>query len=152
MKKLFLSVLTLTLAATADAKRPAPPQPAGSLAAAPVAYRAKQILGSKVLLQGNAAAGTVDDIVFDDQGNVEYLVVVDNGQYRTVPWAAAKYNLDQRVAVVNVTAEQYKVVPVFTAQTYPNFYAPDYRTQVYKYYGMTPGQLRRIERREGLRP
>jgi len=147
-KTLFLSALALSLAATADAQVPAPPTAPGTQpAAAPAAYRAKQILGSKVMLQGNATAGTVDDIVFDDAGGVEYLIVIDNGQYRTIPWAAAKYNLDQRVAVVNVTAEQYKVVPVFTAQTYPNFYAPDYRTQVYKHYNLTPREIRRIERR-----
>jgi len=158
MKKLFLSALVLGLAATADAQPPVPSRPAAPGAqpapatGAPVAYRAKQILGSKVLLQGNATAGTIDDIVFSDAGDIEYLIVVDNNQYRTIPWAAAKYNMDQRTAVVNVTAEQYKVVPVFTAQTYPNFYAPEYRTQVYKFYGLTPGQLRRIERREGVRP
>jgi hypothetical protein len=154
-KALFLSVFALTLATGADAQPPAAPPVPGTqpgVTGAPVAYRAKQILGSKVLLQGNTTAGTVDDIVFSDAGDIEYLIVVDNGQYRTVPWSAAKYNMDQRTAVVNITTDQYKVVPVFTAQTYPNFYAPEYRTQVYKYYGLTPGQLRRIERREGVRP
>src|SRR4051812_48605254 len=112
-KTLFLSVLALSLGATANAQAPAPPASPGSTTP-PAAYRAKQILGSKVTLQGNAAAGTVDDIVFSDAGDIEYLIVVDNGQYRTVPWSAARFNLDQRVAVVNVTPEQYKVVPTFT--------------------------------------
>jgi len=154
-KALFLSAFALTLATVADAQPPAAPPVAGTqpgATGAPVAYRAKQILGSKVQLQGNATAGTVDDIVFSDAGDIEYLIVVDQGQYRTIPWSAAKYNMDQRVAVVNITTEQYKVVPTFTAQTYPNFYAPEYRTTTYKYYGLTPGQLRRIERREGVRP
>jgi hypothetical protein len=151
-KALFLSVLGLMMVATADAQPPVPQPPPGSPTAAPVAYRAKQILGAKVLLQGNATAGTVDDIVFDDAGNVEYLIVVDNGMYRTVPWAAAKYNLDQRTAVVNITPDQYKVIPTYTTTTYPQFFTPTYRTTTYKYYGLTPGQLRRIERREGIRP
>jgi hypothetical protein len=31
-------------------------------------YRAKQVLGTKILIQGDTAIGTVDDIVFDDAG------------------------------------------------------------------------------------
>jgi sporulation protein YlmC with PRC-barrel domain len=155
-KTLFLSALAVALATTTvNAQNPAPGAPGvqpGTPSAAPVAHRAKQILGSKVLLQGNAGVGTVDDIVFDDNGSIEYLLVIDNGQYRTVPWQAAKWNTDQRSIVINVAPEQYKTVPTFTAQTYPNFYDTTYRTQVYKSYGLTPGQLRRIERREGVRP
>lgn len=155
-KSLFLSALTLALATTADAQTPVPPAPAGTPPAvagtAPVAYRAKQLLGSKVMLQGNATAGTIDDIVFNDAGDVEYLLVLDNGQYRTIPWTAARYNVDQRTAVVNITTDQYRVVPPFTAQTYPNFYAPEYRSQVYKYYNLTPRDVRRLDRRDGVRP
>jgi len=154
-KTLFLSVLTLSLGATANAQVPVPPAAPGATTA-PVAYRAKQVIGSKVMLQGNATAGTVDDIVFDQNGNIEYLIVADNGQFRTVPWAAARFNLDNRTAVVNITPDHYKVVPTYTATTYPNFYTPAYQTQVYKYYGLTPGQARRAERREerreGVRP
>src|SRR3569623_990025 len=41
-------------------------------------FRAKQILGSKVSLQGDASVGTVDDIVLDESGNVDYLIDVNN--------------------------------------------------------------------------
>lgn len=113
-------------------------------------YRAKQIIGAKVALQGNASVGTVDDIVLDDHGNVDYLIVANSaGQLVTVPWDATAFNVEQKVATVQITPEQFKQVPTYTAQQYPVYAAPAYRTQVYKYYGLTPGQARRIIRRGG---
>ena len=46
-----------------------------------------------------------------------------------------------------VPAERFRQIPTYTVEQYPNYYAPTYRTQVYKYYGITPGQERRLERR-----
>src|SRR5437879_5245766 len=51
---------------------------------APQARRAKLILGSKVSIRGDIAIGTVDDIVFGDDGYIDYLVVLNEGKYVTV--------------------------------------------------------------------
>ncbi len=118
----------------------------------PVARRAKTVLGSKVHIQGEVAIGTVDDIVFNDDGYIEYIVVLHEGKLVAMPWQAAKFNFDNRVAVVNITQERFREIPTFTVQTYPNFYEPTYRTQIYKYYGLTPRAAERradrVERRE----
>src|SRR5690349_4639976 len=67
-------------------------------------YRAKQILGSKVNIEGNTAVGTVDDIVLDENGNVDYLIVVtDEKKLVTVPWDAARFNADKRSTAVRIT-------------------------------------------------
>ena len=126
---------------------PAPPPKAGP---PPVAYRAKEILGTKVSIQNNSAVGTVDDIVFTDAGEVEYLVVESGGKLVTVPWAAAVFNPSQRTATVNISPDQYRAIPTYTVTTYPQFFTPTYRSEVYRYYGLTPGQLRRLERRGAI--
>jgi len=118
----------------------------------PNAVRAKQILGAKISIQNNTAVGTVDDIVFTDAGQVEYLIVNDNGKLVTVPWAALNWNWGTgaqpvTTATINITPEVYRTIPTFTVPTYPEFFVPTYRTQVYRYYGLTPGELRRVERR-----
>jgi hypothetical protein len=111
-------------------------------------YRAKEIMGAKVSLQGDTMVGTVDDIVLDSNGNADYLIVVrEDEKLVTVPWDALDFSLEKRVATVHVTPEQFKAVPVYTPKQYPVFSAPTYRTQVYKYYGLTPGQERRVMRR-----
>ena len=157
MSKFFLSgaVATLLLATTATAQVPVPPagKPVPATAGQPPVraassqFRAKQILGTSIMIQGNTAIGTVDDLVFDDAGNLEYLIVENAGKLSTVPWEAAKFDLEKKSAMLTITQEQYKVIPTYTTTTYPSFYTPAYRTQVYRSYGLTPRELRRIERR-----
>lgn len=120
-------------AALAQERPPADSQPG---------YRAKQVLGSKMLIQGNVAIGTVDDIVFADDGQVEYLVVVNEGKLVAVPWEAAKFNFDQRTAVVNITQDQFRQIPTFTVERYPSLLAPTYRAQIYGFYGLKPRDFR----------
>jgi hypothetical protein len=111
-------------------------------------YRAKQLLGAKVGLEGNRSVGTIDDIVLDENGNVDYLIVL-TGQDKlvTVPWDATRFDIEKRMATVQIQQDQFQQVPTYTAQQYPTFAAPTYRTQIYKYYGLTPGQQRRAIRR-----
>ena len=87
------------------------------------------------------------DIVFDDEGVIDYFIVSQNGKLVTVPWEAAKFNFEKRTAVINITPEQYQKIPTYTVQTYPQFYTPTYQNQIYGYYNLTPGQARRFERR-----
>src|SRR5262249_55826002 len=134
-----------------SAQQPAQPQPQPAAqpqppVAATATFRAKQVLGSKVFIQGNTGIGTVEDIVFDDAGNLEFLVVSDGGKLVTVPWEAAKFNLTHRPAVINTPPEQYKVTPTYTVQTSPQYFTPAYRTEVYKFYNLPPRELRRLER------
>ena len=110
-------------------------------------FRAKQVLGTKILIKGDTAIGTVDDLVFDNAGNLEYMIVESDGKLMTVPFEAAKFDLEKKTAVVPLTPEQYKSIPTYTTTTYPTYYAPTYRTEVYRYYGLTPRPLRLFDRR-----
>lgn len=128
-------------------KAPREPEPQ---ARSPV-FRAKQILGSKVTIESDMSIGTVDDIVLDDTGVVEYLLVMNKDQKLvTVPWEAVKFNIEKRLATVHITVQQFQQVPTYTVQQYPVFSAPAYRTQVYEWYGLKPGQERRAVRRGGV--
>ena len=115
------------------------------------AIRAKQVLGGKVSIEGNMAIGRVDDIVFDQDGYIEYLIVENEGKLVTVPWDAAKFNFVERTAYINITPDQYKKVPSYTAEAYPMYTTPAYRTETYRYYNLTPRE-RRLERRLNRQP
>jgi hypothetical protein len=131
------------------AQQAPPPGPPGAEPAPSI--RAKQILGAKVSLQGEKSVGTVDDIVLDEHGNVDYLIVVNSdNRLVTVPWDAAKFNLEKRMAMVHIAPDQFAQVPTYTTEQYPVFSAPAYRTQIYQAYGLTPGQQRRAIRRGAL--
>jgi hypothetical protein len=110
-------------------------------------FRAKEVIGAKVQIEGERMVGTVDDIVLDDNGNVDYLIVLmSNKELVSVPWDAAAFEPKQRMAKVAITQERFEKVPTYTTEKYPTF-TPEYRTQTYKYYGLTPGQARRAVRR-----
>ena len=155
------TVAHIAIALMSSSFTQAPAQPPGVPAAQPPetrsadlpnAVRAKQVIGAKIMLQGNAAAGVVEDIVFTDAGQVEYLIVNNNGKLVTVPWAALNWNWGTgatavTTATINIAPEVYTTIPTYTVTTYPQFFVPTYRTQVYRYYGLTPGELRRIDRR-----
>ena len=146
-RKLLASAALVALATTtAFAQVPATGSPA-PVKGANSQFRAKQILGSQIMIQGNTAVGTVDDLVFDEAGNLEYLVVENAGKLSTVPWEAAKFDLEKKMAVLPLTVAQYNLIPTYTTTTYPSYYTPAYRTQMYKFYNLTPRELRRIDRR-----
>jgi hypothetical protein len=109
-------------------------------------HKVRAVLGTKVSIQGGLAIGTVEDIIFDDDGYIDYLVVANEGKYVVVPWQAAKFNFEQHAASVNITQTQFQQVPTFTTQTWPTFDA-GYQQRIYGYYGLTPGRERRIDRR-----
>ena len=115
------------------------------------ALRAKSILGSRVSIQGGTNIGTVEDIIFDNEGAVDYLVVQNEGKFVTVPWEAAKFDFDKRTAVVEITQERFREIPTYTQETVPNYYEPAYRQKIYTYYGVKPRRDVRIERREEKR-
>jgi hypothetical protein len=125
------------------------PKPGVPLAPASVpTYRAKQILGTKITIQNNVSLGTTEDLVFDDAGNLDYLIVATaDNKLITVPWEAVTFDLERKTGSVSLTPAVVKTIPTFTTTTYPLFYAPTYRAEVYKTYGLTPRELRRLERR-----
>lgn len=111
-------------------------------------FRAKEILGAQVQIDGDASVGTVDDFVLDSDGNVDYLIVLnDDNKLVTIPWDAANFHPDRKLAVVHITPEKYKQVPVYTQEQYPVFSTPAYRVKTYQYFGLTPAQERRLIRR-----
>src|SRR4051794_30779604 len=93
------------------AVRPADAPPARPADARPAhALKAKNVLGSKVSLKGGQAIGTVEDMIFSDDGTLDYLVVRYEGKYVFVPWQAAKFNFEKHVATLEVPQEKWREV------------------------------------------
>src|SRR5438552_1946308 len=61
------------------------------------------VLGSTVQLEGGASYGKVQDVVVNDDGCIEYLVVAEADHFTLIPWPAARVNFEQRTVSVNVT-------------------------------------------------
>lgn len=146
--------LVLALATTGGARAQVQnTQPATNQPARNHALHVKQILGATINLQGGAGIGTVQDVILNDDGVVDYLIASDTstGKLVTIPWEAVKFNYQQRTAVINITQEQFRQIPMYTVERFPDFYAPAYRTQIYRHFNLVPGRERRLERREERR-
>jgi len=130
--------------------QPAQPSTTGGDSRQPQTHKVKSVLGNTVTIQGGLSIGTVDDIIFDDDGYIDYVVVLNEGKYVVVPWQAARFNFEQRAASVNITQQQFQQVPTSTGQSWPTFDTA-YQQRIYGYYGLTPGRERRIERRSERR-
>jgi len=135
-----VSIALLALAVGAAAR-----EPAGKVTG-PI--RAKSILGAKVSITGGTSVGVVDDVILTDEGVVDYVVVSQSGKLVTVPWEAVRFDHGKRAATIDITRERYEKIPTYTTERYPEFYTPEYRTEIYRYYNLKPGQGRRLERRE----
>jgi len=134
---LFAVVASSSFVNAEDEQAPAP-------AGAVKHYRMKQLLGTTVHIEGDVSVGTVDDVVFDDNGAIEYMIVLNEGKFVSIPWEAAKFNFEKRSAMINIAPAKFHAIPTFTIDSYPVFSTPAYRTQTYQYYGLRPGQARRL--------
>lgn len=113
-----------------------------------VSYRVREILGAEIQIDEARSVGTVDDLVLDSHGNVDYLIVInEDKKYVTIPWDATQFNVEKKLATVQISHEKYEQIPVYTSEQYPVFTTPTYRTKTYQYFGLTPGQQRRLIRR-----
>jgi sporulation protein YlmC with PRC-barrel domain len=114
--------------------------------------RLQSLLGATVNLQGGTNAGTVQDIIINEEGVIDYVVVSENNKLVTVPWDAVRFNYQNRTAFVNINADQFRQIPTYTTTTYPDYFTPEYRTQTFHNFGIAPGRERRLDRREDRRP
>ena len=61
------------------------------------------------------------------------MVVNSDSKLVTVPGEAARFNAERRTAVVHIAPERFQEIPTYTADQYPSYLTPTYRTQIYKY-------------------
>jgi sporulation protein YlmC with PRC-barrel domain len=96
---------------------------------APQLRRVSQILGSSVQLQGGAAYGKVQDVVLNETGMVEYVVVSNEGRLVMLPWSAANVDFGQRVVTYDVTPQAVQPLS-FAPDAFPAVADEQYSTRV----------------------
>lgn len=100
--------------------------------------RARELLGAKVTLKDDESVGTIEDMIVNEDGRVDYLVVRDEGRYFLVPWEAARINFERRVVSVPITRERFREVPTFTRERFPDLSDRRYVERVRTFYDLRP--------------
>jgi len=129
--------------------------------AATRSHRATELLGATVSLKGGDSLGKILDLVIDDRGTIEYLIVrVDQGLL-PVPWGAVNMDAGDRAVTITITGDlsrdRLKDI-IFTEKAWPDFYSERWirsATDVWGERALRPGvrpDFRKDEpRRDDLR-
>ncbi len=96
---------------------------------------ARNLIGTTVENKCGEALGTVEDIVFSDNGRVRYFVLLPAGQCEClvpVPWKEAK--LRNNRLVLDVDKAKFQDAPSFARNDWQRLYDPEWDRQVNSYY------------------
>ena len=123
--------------------------------------RVREMLGVGVAIQDGHAAGKVYDLIVNNQGMIEYVLVEDAGQLTSVPWRAVRIDVSpdatpgavapaarprSRLSIPGMTADRYRTAPRFARDAYPDFYHPDYNTEATQFYNLRPSDPDYLDR------
>lgn len=99
-------------------------------------HRITTVVGTAFSL-GSENIGKVVDVVFDNGGCIEYVLVQDAEGFIVVPWSVVTVNYDQKVVTVQrstVTVDQLRDVR-FTEARLPNFSDPAFARKMTTVWG-----------------
>lgn len=84
--------------------------------------RASNLIGSPVAFRDGGALGKVQDIVLNEHGVVDYLIVRTADDYVAVPWGAMTYNARTASVALTGTLTRARLRPVtFRGARWPDF-------------------------------
>lgn len=95
-----------------------------------------QVMKSKVIIQDDEPAGQVVDFVISDGGCIDYVVASYEDEYYVIPYSASVVRYDQNVVFVDISPSQFRNVQFFAANDWPDFYAADFRRNVFSTFGV----------------
>jgi hypothetical protein len=117
-------------------------QPTGAPRSSTGMLRSSAMIGSTANFQGGTALGKVTDVVFNDGGCVEYVVVGYQSRFVPVPWMAMTYDSGNRTFMLRIDQGQLGQIPTFAeftelsntqfAQKVNTFYKVDSRTSEHR--------------------
>ena len=100
------------------------------------------LLGAMVLNKDHEALGRVIDVSGSASGGINFLIVSSclpgmNGQLVAVPYTAYDYPSRWDSVTLNLTTEDFKNAPSFSADSWPNGAGSDWSTKAYRYFENT---------------
>jgi hypothetical protein len=93
------------------------------------------VVGASVSLEQGGRFGKVEDLVLNDDGCVEFVIVSYEDEYIAVPWAVATVNFGERVIRLDLTRERLREIPTFRRERWPDFARGEYRDKLHKVFG-----------------
>ena len=76
--------------------------------------RLSLVIGGSVRIAQGVSVGKIEDVVLNDQGCIDYVVVVHGDKYVAIPWSVATVDYGQRIVTVDITEQRFADVPTFS--------------------------------------
>lgn len=111
--------------------------------------RVSVIMETGVSVQDGDNIGKVVDLIVNDNGCIEYVVVAYEQNFILVPWSVTTVNVERKVVRINITRERLREVPTFTRDRWPNFSDGQFREKLHKVYGVQAGRREGAAERPG---
>lgn len=118
-------------------------------------HRASQIIDSDVENPRGESLGEIEDLVFDERGEILYAVLSYGGflglgdKYFAVPWSALTSKAeDDDTYVLNIDEERLKNAPGFDKNNWPDTANSRWGSEIYSYYGQSAAWQEREARNQ----
>jgi hypothetical protein len=125
--------------------------------AAVIGQRSSAVVGTYVKLPDGQRVGRVEDLMINEDGCVDFMVVSFDGssEFRgrlaAIPWSVGKMDFGARAVTLNVERDTLREAPIFFSRgtAWPNLYEPQWATSVHNYFGVQTDIDQRVERAYG---
>lgn len=97
--------------------------------------RISTVIGGSVQYAAGGTVGKIEDIVINDEGCIEYIVVNYNDRFVPIPWALGTVAFDKRIVTINITQARFAEVPTFGRDEFAMLVQVDFREKVKTFYG-----------------
>lgn len=111
----------------------------------PEVMAASTLDGTKVVTADGEHVGKISDIMLDVRdGRIAYAVLSEGGflgmgtTLHAIPWSALTLNVDEKVLLVNLMADEIKNAPGFDKDHWPSMADPQWGASVHQYYRQQP--------------
>jgi sporulation protein YlmC with PRC-barrel domain len=105
----------------------------------------RSLLGSKVVNGEGKDLGTVEDLVIDSRDDRVVYAILSFGGFLgmgdknfAIPWQALGFDVDNKVAVLNIDQDRLKNAPGFDKDNWPDMTDRTWASQIHTHYGYTP--------------
>jgi hypothetical protein len=92
--------------------------------------RLSVVIGGSVQIADGVSVGKIEDVVLNDRGCIDYVVVVYHDKYVAIPWSVATVDYGERIVTVDITERRFAEVPTFTRTEFSVLAQSDFTQRV----------------------
>jgi hypothetical protein len=97
--------------------------------------RLSLVIGGGVRIADGVSVGKIEDVVLNDRGCIDYVVVVYHDKYVAIPWSVATVDYGERIVTVDITEQRFAEVPTFTRTEFSVLTTSEFTQKVHSAFG-----------------